>query len=192
MSMCTKTSNNKYMDCPPRMNDGRHFTDYRPSCHINDLLRNDNAISNSFQYRQFMTHNAETIMDKHRQIACAKNCCAPQPNTPHGFEGFDNGTMVPEKYIVECSGSTCKTTMNNPNGIGTGRKYYNDMTSQCDTLPKAWPVTDEKANMCANPIDNFAYLGDLEKDMMPKMLRVAVPGAGDVLSGGDPAHRVGY
>ena len=47
-----------------------------------------------------------------------------------------------------------------------------------------------KKNSCASPLDNFAYLGDLEKEMMPKMLRVAVPGAGDVLSGGDPAHRV--
>ena len=85
---CTKTSDNKHFYCPPRMADGRHFTDYRPSCHVNDLLRNDNNISNSFQYRSFMTHNAETIMDKHRQIACSKNCCTPCASSPLGVEGF--------------------------------------------------------------------------------------------------------
>lgn len=191
MSMCTKTSDNKHFDCPPRMSDGRHFTDYRPSCHINDLLRNDNNISNSFQYRQFMTHNAVTIMDKHRQIACSKNCCSPCASSPSGVEGFDNGTMLPEKYMVECNGTTCKTVMNNPNGIGTGRKYFNQaVTDSCNNLPNAWPVSNNKQNMCTTPLDNFAYLGDLEKEMMPNMLRVAVPGAGDVLSGGDPGHRI--
>jgi hypothetical protein len=56
-------------------------------------------------------------------------------------------------------------------------------------MPQAWPQRGK--NMCASPMDNFAYLGDLEKEMMPKMLRVAVPGAGDALSGGDPGMRVG-
>ena len=31
-NLCYKTSNNKYSDCPPRMADGRHFTDFRPNC----------------------------------------------------------------------------------------------------------------------------------------------------------------
>jgi hypothetical protein len=190
MSMCSKTSDNKHFDCPPRMDDGRHFTDYRPSCHVNDLLKNDNAISNSFQYRQFMTHNAETIMDKHRQIACAKNCCTPCASSPLGVEGFNNGTMLPEKYMTECSGSTCKTVLNDPNGVGHGRKYFtNNVLSDCNDMPKAWPVS-QGTNKCAAPLDNFAYLGDLEKEMMPKMERVAVPGAGNVLSGGDPTSRI--
>ena len=47
MSTCYKTSDNKFMDCPPRMADGRHFTDYRPNCHTNNLLRADNNIGNS-------------------------------------------------------------------------------------------------------------------------------------------------
>lgn len=188
MSMCTKTSDNKFFDCPPRMSDGRHFTDYRPSCHVNDLLKNDNNISNSFQYRQFMTYNAETIMDKHRQIACSKNCCSPCASSPLGVEGFNNGTMLPEKYITSCNGNTCKTTLNDPNGVGTGRQYYSENQNNCSDMPNVWPVGQN--NMCGTPLDNFAYLGDLEKELMPKMLRVAVPGAGDVLSGGDPAHRI--
>ena len=55
---CHKTSNNKYFNCPPRMDDGRHFTDYRPSCHVNNLVRSNNAVLNSHEYRMFLTHNA--------------------------------------------------------------------------------------------------------------------------------------
>ncbi len=28
---CYKTGDNRYNDCPPRMADGRHFTDFRPN-----------------------------------------------------------------------------------------------------------------------------------------------------------------
>ena len=39
-NICKKTSNNKYFNCPPRMDDGRHFTDYRPNDRVNNLIRN--------------------------------------------------------------------------------------------------------------------------------------------------------
>ena len=42
MTNCNKTSNNKYFNCPAKMSDGRHFTDYRPSCYVNNLLRYNN------------------------------------------------------------------------------------------------------------------------------------------------------
>ena len=179
---CYKTSNNKYFDCPPRMSDGRHFTDYRPNCHVVDLLRADNNISNSYQSRKFLQENAVTLMDKNREIACAKNCCAPCVD-----EGFTGSTMLPEKYIQECNENYCKVVLNDVNGVGTGRRYYSQGVNNCTDLPSAWP---SKANKCATPFDNFSYLGDLEKEMMPKMLRVAVPGAGNVLEGGDPAQRM--
>lgn len=189
MSTCYKTSDNKFMDCPPRMADGRHFTDYRPNCHTNNLLRADNEIGNSFQYRSFLAENASTLMDKNREIACSKNCCTPCASSPLGVEGFNNGTMLPEKYIQECNEHTCKVVLNDVNGVGTGRRYYTNNVNECGDMPGAWPKNQE-TNNCASPLDNFAYLGDLEKEMMPKMLRVAVPHGGDVLSGGDPAQRV--
>ena len=44
---CYKTTNNKYFNCPPRMSDGRHFTDYRPVCDVNNLIAsNNNLVSN--------------------------------------------------------------------------------------------------------------------------------------------------
>ena len=44
MSSCYKTSNNKYAKCPPRMDDGRHFTDYRPNHEINKHIIENNKI----------------------------------------------------------------------------------------------------------------------------------------------------
>jgi hypothetical protein len=159
------------------MADGRHFTDYRPSCHVNDLLRADNHISNSFGYRRFLQENASTLMTKNREVACATNCCAPCTGAELGVEGFDNGTMLPEKYIQECNASFCKVVVNDVNGIGTGRRYYSKGANNCDNLPAAWPKISQ-SNQCMTPFDNFNYLGDVERELMPKMLRVAVPGAG--------------
>ena len=39
---CDKTSNNKYFSCPARMDDGRTFTDYRPSSSVDDMIRYSN------------------------------------------------------------------------------------------------------------------------------------------------------
>jgi hypothetical protein len=49
---CNKTSNNKYFDCPARMDDGRGFTDYRPNSTVNDMIRYSNNIMGSNEYRQ--------------------------------------------------------------------------------------------------------------------------------------------
>ena len=36
--LCYKTSDNKNFGCPAKMSDGRHFTDYRPDCYVNNLM----------------------------------------------------------------------------------------------------------------------------------------------------------
>ena len=61
LNTCYRTTNNKHFNCPPRMDDARHFTDYRPNCHINNLVRANNAIMNSHEYRMFLSNNAENI-----------------------------------------------------------------------------------------------------------------------------------
>jgi len=74
---CYKTSNNKYFGLPPRMDDGRHFTDYRGNCSVNNLIRENKEINNSFKYRMFLTKNANKIMDINRMYSCQKNCSSP-------------------------------------------------------------------------------------------------------------------
>lgn len=192
MAACYKTSDNKFFDCPPRMADGRHFTDYRTSCQVNDLLKVDNRISNSFQYRVFLQENANTLMDKHREIACSKNCCMPCASSPLGVEGFDNGTMLPEKYIQQCDEHTCKIVLNDVNGVGLGRRFYTPPTNDCKQMPSTWPTSGTN-NKCAGPLDNFAYLGDLEQNMtQDAAMRNAMIGGGNRLGGGDPGNRVAF
>ena len=61
--VCNKTSNNKYFNCPPRMDDGRHFTDYRPNAYVNSLVRyGNNVMTNNEAYRKFLIKNANELM----------------------------------------------------------------------------------------------------------------------------------
>ena len=177
MSTCYKTSNNKHFGCPPRMDDARHFTDYRPVCHLNNLIKAENSVSNSFNYRNFLQQNAEQLMEINRKHACMKNCCGPCA------EPFQNGTMLPELNKWSCNANTCKLVPNDPNGLGTGR-IYSEKGPNCPGLPAAWPIT-QGINSCVPPHDNFRYYPDHNTNG-PQAQRVAVPGGGNPLSGGDP------
>jgi hypothetical protein len=107
MSTCNKTSNNKYFDCPARMNDGRTFTDYRPSCTVDDMIRYSNNVMGSFEYRQFLIHNATSIMNVNNQYTQDKvgmsNC-----NTPE----------VPFQTVCDINNQYSKCSPTGLNGIG--------------------------------------------------------------------------
>ena len=171
---CYKTSDNKHLSCPPRVSDGRHFTDYRSSNFIDDLIRADNNISNSLHYRVFLQQNANALMDKHRQVACQLNCCGPCDITK---EGFESGTMLPEQYKFVTDGRIGKMVLNDVNGLGTGRQYYTfgRPDTDCSNLPSAWPL-DQKPNLCSPPMDKLNYLGDMQPT--PTGMRHAIPGGG--------------
>jgi hypothetical protein len=173
MTDCYKTSNNKHFGCPPRMADGRHFTDYRPSCHINNIIRTGNNVLNSFQYRNFLTNNADELMNLNRNYACQKNCCGPCKEPYHSVN------TLPEINKVKCDSHNCELVGFDPNGLGQGR-IFNDEEQKCDNVgqPKV------NTNGCAKPEDNMAYYGSqlTNKD---NLNRNATPGGGTMLSGGD-------
>ena len=104
---CYKSSNNKYFKCPPRMDDGRHFTDYRPNCYVNDMIRYGNDTMSSYDYRQFLINNATKLMNVNTQYNEKKNGCVEC-----------NAQMVPTetKCVVNRSYSTCYP--NDCNGVG--------------------------------------------------------------------------
>ena len=183
MNSCFKTSDNKHLQCPARMSDARHFTDYRSSNSINDLIRADNNISNSLHYRVFLQQNANALMDRQRQIACQLNCCGPCPITQSSKESFDVGTMLPEQYMFVTDGRTTKYVLNDINGLGTGRVYntYAQPDGDCKNLPSAWPVA-QTPNQCSSPLDNLNYLGDVNPT--PTGIRQAIPGGGTMVNVG--------
>jgi len=77
MSNCNKTSNNKYFNCPAKMSDGRHFTDYRPNCYVNNLLRYNNKTMSNYEYRQFLINNGSELMKINTVYSEEKVGCAP-------------------------------------------------------------------------------------------------------------------
>ena len=107
---CNKTSNNKYFDCPARMDDGRSFTDYRPSSDVENMIQYSNNIMSSYQYRQFLIHNADEIMSVNTMYSSDKLSC-----------NSCNAKPVPFNTVcdVNIHNSKCHTV--NPNGIGL---YY--------------------------------------------------------------------
>jgi len=70
-----KIPNNKYPNCPALMDDGRAFTDYRSPCFINDMLRTQNGISNSYAYRQFLINNGSKLINTIRDYNIQKSSC---------------------------------------------------------------------------------------------------------------------
>ena len=117
MSKCYKTSNNKYSNAPPLMSDGRHFTDYRPNCLLNNNLQLEANSLNSYDYKVFLTRNAEKIINMNRQQSYIINgpyeCKQP----------YDQGTMLPEQEMQSCGLDSCKVEHNFKDGIGLGRNY---------------------------------------------------------------------
>lgn len=81
----------QYSKCPPRMNDGRHFTDYRANDYLNSSIRYScNKISSS-DYRSFLTHNAVELMNKNSDSAWKRNGCGPCKNMCLGIDETQQG-----------------------------------------------------------------------------------------------------
>lgn len=54
---------------PLKMEDGRQFTDYRPRNVLDSTIRAQNKIKNNFDYRMFLTNNANTVLHNFRYKA---------------------------------------------------------------------------------------------------------------------------
>jgi len=111
--ICDKTSNNKYFDCPPLMSDGRMFTDYRPNCYVNNLVRMQNQTYSSYEYRQFLINNAEQFMKLNSDYCYQKNGCKSCNATPIEDESRCNVN----RRVSLCSPYGCE---------GLGRGYRGD------------------------------------------------------------------
>lgn len=128
--ICYKTSNNKFLDCPALMDDGRAFTDYRPACYINDVIRVKNGIQSSYNYRQFLIHNATNLMDVIRLYNEKKNGCRPcdaRPVLCQSLCSVDN-------HAVSCAPYDC-------NGLGNCYAYNPQPLQQYpqrSSVPRSW------------------------------------------------------
>lgn len=172
---CYRTSNNKFFTAPPRMADGRHFTEYRENTYVNQLLGKDADMQNSYEYRQFLINNAEKIMDLNNKQAYLLN------GVSECEKPFGQGTMLPEKQKQVCNLRSCNVVENDVHGLGLGR-VYSTQPNPCLNGFTSAPMSLE-ANVCSGNKDlgNYFPAMKVEDD-----LRVASPGGGEMLSGGDP------
>ena len=85
------SSNNKFIDCPALMADGRAFTDYRSSCEVNNDLRSGQT--NSLEYRNYLINNATSLLNTQQGDMEKKLSCGSCKNTDMGnnLQSCDNG-----------------------------------------------------------------------------------------------------
>ena len=173
-SSCYKTSNNKYANCPPRMDDARHFTDYRPNGHVNNLVRANNNIKNQIEYRQFLMHHANQLMQLNRAYACQKNCCGPCSKS---------STAVPLQSMTRCTKDGCNTTIVDGAGLGVGREYGVSTEGQCEAIPDHGAVHMSN-NRCTTDEADYNYYDSVTSEDAARFPRDTVPSGGKALRGG--------
>lgn len=102
--------------CPPRMSDGRAFTDYRQTCALtSEVNQTSGAPMSSNQMRAFFTQNAERIMDKNRAAAQRVMGCSDC------YSLDCSGTMLPELSTQISGTRTVSFPVTEPMGLGLGR-----------------------------------------------------------------------
>jgi hypothetical protein len=106
--------------CPPRMSDGRTFTDYSSRCAYASAWRQRNLADkpmSSNAARQFLVDNADRIMQHNASVAMRTGGCG----TCYGLG--DEGTMLPEYEMTVCDKRTCTFPRTGAaHGIGMGRR----------------------------------------------------------------------
>lgn len=114
--------NNKWMSCPAIMADGRSLnTDYRPRSRL--AYENKINVQNysSYEQRQYLIHNAESILKKQRNDLLEKYSCGEcvNPYKP----------PTSEYELQQCDKNVCNFKVNDPYGIGLGRNLYDETTN---------------------------------------------------------------
>ena len=156
--------NNKY-NCPPRMSDGRHFTDYRPRCAVTYEIQPQ--VMSSFEGRMNLTGTAESIIAKNRENAIFQNSCAPC---------VEPSTMLPELDVQVCTDRICNFRPNDPNGLGVGRGYSEPF--------EQLPGPEEKQKFCDvkryTDLNMYPWDGNFDGGYE----RLTMPSGGEAMRGG--------
>jgi hypothetical protein len=94
---CYSGSNNIHFDMPPIMADGRNFSSWQPDAVMNNTIKKQENIKSNWQYRSYLTNNANQIMKFNNLQACEdmgisnyNGSIDTQNNTPYLFQSsFD-------------------------------------------------------------------------------------------------------
>lgn len=166
---CDSGCDNKFYNCPPRMSDGRHYTDYRPRCAVTYELQA--TPMTSYDARMQLIKNGEKIMEKNRDDAVFKNSCAPC---------VKESTMLPELHKQVCDDRTCSFKSEVPNGLGLGRAYDQPHNKEHN------PGSDEQPKYCDvrryRDVNMYPFDGNYSSEYS----RLTSPLGGLPMNGGRP------
>jgi hypothetical protein len=91
---CYSGSNNIHFDFPPIMADGRNYASWQPEAVVNERIQQQENITTSWKYRQYLINNATNIMKINNQEACSalglpshfSTNATPSTNVPFTFK----------------------------------------------------------------------------------------------------------
>jgi hypothetical protein len=79
---CKAGSNNIHFNYPSIMNDGRNFASWQPGAVINENIRTHANINSNWEYRKYLTQNADNIIKLNQQDSCNNCACCGLYNSP--------------------------------------------------------------------------------------------------------------
>ena len=77
-------TNNIHADFPPIMDDGRNYANWQPGAVISDNIRKNANITTNWQYRNYLTQNADHIVKYNQLEACDESCATYTSTVPTG------------------------------------------------------------------------------------------------------------
>ena len=98
---CYSGSNNIHFDFPAIMSDGRNFASWQPGAVISENIRKEENIKTNWEYRKYLTQNADQII-RYNQLAACDQCCA----CPAKYG--DNQTVSNSPFLYKSCSETTK------------------------------------------------------------------------------------
>jgi hypothetical protein len=86
---CFSGSNNIHFDFPPIMADGRNFSSWQPGSVLSEQMRTNAGIKTNWEYRRYMTENADQIIKMNQMSACDQ--CSSVSNMKDNSNSTGNG-----------------------------------------------------------------------------------------------------
>ena len=89
---CYSGSNNIHFDFPPIMKDGRNYANWQPGGAINEEIRKANKIHSNWNYRAYLTKNADDIIHANQAAACDDCCSCPAKYDNNNYSSVSNNS----------------------------------------------------------------------------------------------------
>ncbi len=101
---CLSGGNNKFLNFPAKMEDGRGFSEWYSEGILNKSIRDKYNIRKNWQYRQFLQNHSNEIIEANQLLSCDECSTCPyySPNTEPTYNNTkfisDSELNIPDPY----------------------------------------------------------------------------------------------